>query len=88
VHDGITFERRGVPAAVVITEPFIGAARAMATFDGAPWFEWATMPHPTAELRGDAIATAAMLVVPVVESLLLQRTGGAFTVSDNTSGRA
>lgn len=86
MHDGITFERRGVPAAVVITDPFIGAARAMATFDGAPWFEWATMPHPTAELRGEAIAAAARLTVPVVERILLQR--GAFTFSDKTSGRA
>ena len=73
MHDGITFERRGVPAAVVITEPFAGAARAMAAFDGAPWFEWAMMPHPTADLRGDAIAAAAMRVVPVVEALLLGR---------------
>jgi hypothetical protein len=72
VHDGITFERRGLPAAVVITDPFIGAARAMAAFDGAPWFEWATMPHPTAELRGDAISAAAKLVVPVVEGILLK----------------
>jgi hypothetical protein len=71
VHDGITFERRGVPAAVIITEPFIGAARAMATFDGAPWLEWATMPHPTAELRGDDIRAAARRVVPVVERILL-----------------
>ena len=76
MHDGITFERRGIPAAVVITDPFVGAARAMATFDGAPWFEWATMPHPTAELRGDAIAVAARLTVPVVERIVLQRSGG------------
>ena len=60
----------------------------MAGFDGAPWFEWATMPHPTAELRGDAIAAAARLVVPAIERVLLQQTRGAFTVSDNTSGRA
>jgi len=71
VHDGVTIERRGVPAAVVITEPFAGAARAMASFDGAPAFRWATMPHPTAELAGAAIEVAAMLVVPVVEAILL-----------------
>jgi hypothetical protein len=71
VHDGITFERRGIAAAVVITEPFVGAARAMAALDGAPAFRWATMPHPTAELTGAAIEAAAMLVVPVVEAILL-----------------
>ena len=71
MHDAITFERRGVPAGVVITEPFVGAARAMASFDGAPAFRWATMPHPTAELTGAAIEAAAMLVVPVVEAILL-----------------
>jgi hypothetical protein len=43
----------------------------MATFDGAPAFRWATMPHPTAELIGGAIDTAAMLVVPVVEAIVL-----------------
>ena len=73
MHDGITFERRGIAAAVVITEPFAGAARAMATFDGAPAFRWATLPHPTAELRGDAIETAAQLVVPAVEAIVLGR---------------
>jgi len=71
VHDAITFERRGVPAGVVITEPFIGAARAMASFDGAPAFRWATMPHPTAELSGGSIDAAALLVVPVVEAIVL-----------------
>ena len=71
MHDGITFERRGVPSAVVITQPFVGTARAMAAFDGAPTFRWATMPHPTAELTGGAIDTAAMLVVPIVEAIVL-----------------
>ncbi|MEO5839573.1 MAG: hypothetical protein ABIQ73_01575 [Acidimicrobiales bacterium] len=71
MHDGITFERRGIAAAVVITDPFVGAARAMASFDGAPHFRWATMPHPTAELDGAAIDAAAMLVVPVVEAIVL-----------------
>jgi hypothetical protein len=73
VHDGISIERRGVPAAVVITQPFTGAARAMASFDGAPAFRWATMPHPTAELAGGAIDAAAMLVVPVIETIVLGR---------------
>jgi hypothetical protein len=71
VHDGITFERKGIPAAVIITEPFVGAARAMATFDGAPAFRWVTMPHPTAELSGGAIDTAATLVVPAIEAIVL-----------------
>ena len=71
MHDAITFERRGLPAGVVITEPFVGAARAMASFDGAPAFRWATMPHPTAELSGGAIDAAALLVAPVVEAIVL-----------------
>ena len=73
MHDGITFERRGIASAVVITEPFVGAARTMASFDGAPAFRWATMPHPTAELRDGAIAAAAGLVVPVIEAIVLGR---------------
>lgn len=56
---------------MVITEPFVGAARAMASFDGAPAFRWATLPHPTAELHGDAVDAAAMLVVPVIEAIVL-----------------
>ena len=62
-----------MPSAVIITEPFAGAARAMASFDGAPEFRWATMPHPTAELRGVAIDSAAMLAVPVIEAIVLGR---------------
>lgn len=71
MHDGIQFERRGVPAVVLVTEPFVGAARAMAALDGLPQFPFLTLPHPTAELRADAVRRAAHLVADQVVAILL-----------------
>ena len=52
MHDGIQLEQRGIASGVVVTEPFVGAARAMAALDGVPGYRFATVGHPTAELSG------------------------------------
>lgn len=71
MHDGTRLEQRGTPAGVIITEPFVGAARAMATRDGIPDYRFVTLPHPTAELRGDAVRAAAAFVAPQLAAILL-----------------
>jgi hypothetical protein len=63
VHDGIEFERRGVPAAVIVTEPFIGAAAATAALRGLAHYDVAVVPHPTAGLDDAAVADLARGVV-------------------------
>lgn len=71
MHDGIQFERRGVPAVVLVTEPFVGAARAMAALDGLPQFPFLTLPHPTAELHAHEVRRAAQLLADQVAAILL-----------------
>ena len=71
MHDGIQFERRGVPAVVFVTEPFVGAARAMAALDGLSQFPFLTLPHPTAELHADEVRRAAQLLADQVAATLL-----------------
>ena len=75
MHDGAQFELRNVPAVVVITEPFVGAGRAVAALDGLPDLAMVTLPHPTAELSRDGVAAAAAHVADEVAAILLGRAG-------------
>jgi hypothetical protein len=78
VHDGTQLEGRGVPSGVIVTEPFVDAARAMAARDGFADYRFVTLPHPTAELRGDDIRAAATRVAPQLEAILLGRSPSRF----------
>lgn len=71
MHDGITLERRGLPTAVIVTAPFVGAARAMARLDGDPDYPFAVVAHPVGDLTRDALRAMAAEVVDDVERLLL-----------------
>ena len=50
MHDGIQFEKQGVPAAVICTEPFITSGVAMAKIGGIPDYPFAVMDHPLGSL--------------------------------------
>jgi hypothetical protein len=73
VHDGITFERKGVPAAVICTEPFISSADAMAKLGGIPDYPYAVLPHPLGSLDDAGIRERASQVAPDVLRILLAR---------------
>ena len=67
--DGIVMEKLGVPSAVVVTEPFVSSARAMAVSHGVPDYPFVVMPHPiaatkTEKLRswGDQIVDQVVLI--------------------------
>jgi hypothetical protein len=77
VHDGIELERQGVITGVVVTEPFVGAARAMAALDGAPDYPFATVAHPTADLDGDALQRIAAHAAAQLDALLSSPPGSA-----------
>jgi hypothetical protein len=70
VHDGIEIERRGVPAAVIVTQPFVGAASAMAALDGLPDYPFAVVPHPTADLNTDGVAMVAAAALSQVLAIV------------------
>jgi hypothetical protein len=59
VHDAISAERLGIPAAGVITDRFLPTARTMAEFVGLPDYPVAVIAHPIsnnteAEIRAKA----------------------------------
>ena len=50
VHDTIEFEKRGIPAAVVITEAFRNAATFQFRSKGMDGHPFVVMPHPISNL--------------------------------------
>ena len=73
MHDGLALEKRGIATAVLLTEPFTPAGRAIAALDGVPEYEFAVLPHPTAGLAGPELVAVAKLAADQVESLLLPK---------------
>jgi hypothetical protein len=73
VLDAIGFEKRGVPAAVVITEPFVPTAEAMARLAGMPGYPYAVVGHPVGSLTPAEVAERADRIVDRIEALLLGR---------------
>jgi hypothetical protein len=51
VLDGIKLEKAGIPAAAIVTAPFVATARAMAVNWGVPSYEFLVTSHPIANLR-------------------------------------
>jgi hypothetical protein len=70
VADGVAFERRGVPAAVICSDAFTVTADAMAALKGASGYRYATTAHPVAVLTPDEVRKRAEEVLPVVVEIL------------------
>lgn len=68
--DAAIFEKRGVPAAGIITSPFKLTANSMAERHGFANFRYAVMPHPIGNLRPDQIRSRAEEVLPQVLAIL------------------
>jgi hypothetical protein len=71
VLDGIIFEKRGVPAASIITDVFLDTGRAMAETWGVPDYRFLAMPHPIANLTEEQLDQRAREMVPQIVELLL-----------------
>ena len=69
--DAISFEKRGIPAVVIVTEPFIPTAFAMAALAGLPGYPHAVIPHPVGSLSPLEIRARADAIAARVETLLL-----------------
>lgn len=63
-------EKLGVPTAVVVTQPFVSSAKAMALAHGIPDYPFAVIPHPIAATGGDELEERADRVVDEVVSIL------------------
>ena len=71
--DGIIFEKRGVPAASIVTDVFVATGRAMAEAWGVPDYKFLVMPHPIANLTEEQLDQRAREMVPQVVELLLDK---------------
>jgi hypothetical protein len=70
VHDGIEFEKRGVPAAVALTEPFQPTGELTAKIAGLAGYPFIVMPHPVSRLdRSQLHARAEEFAAPLVALL-------------------
>ncbi|MQA09861.1 MAG: hypothetical protein GEU98_15180 [Pseudonocardiaceae bacterium] len=70
VADGVLFEQRGIPAAVICSDAFRVTADAMAQMRGASGYHYVTTPHPVAILNPDEVRKRANEVLPEVVSIL------------------
>jgi len=71
VLDGIVFEKRGLPAASIITDVFEATGRAMAEAWGVPDYKYLAMPHPIANITEEQLDQRARESVPAIVDLLL-----------------
>ena len=69
--DGILFEKRGVPAASIVTDVFEATGRAMAEAWGVPDYKFLAMPHPIANLTEEQLDQRAQEMVPQIVDILL-----------------
>jgi hypothetical protein len=70
VADGTIFEKRGIPAATIVTAPFVRAADAMAKRHDFPDYKYAMMQHPIGNLKQDQIRERAEQVLPQILEIL------------------
>jgi hypothetical protein len=81
VHDAVRLERRGIPTAVVGTEPFLDEALEQARVLGMPDLRIVTVGHPVQLLSRQQVQELADLAL---EAILARLTaGGSGTVSRN-----
>ena len=70
VHDAVRLERRGLPTAVVGTEPFLDEALEQAHVLGMPGYPIVLVPHPVQLLSREELMALADDAFPSIEALL------------------
>ena len=63
VHDTIEFEKRGIPAAVIITQAFRNAAVFQFKSKGMEGHAYIEMPHPVSNLPADDMRVVTLKTV-------------------------
>jgi hypothetical protein len=71
VHDAARLEARGIPTAVVGTEPFLDEALEQARLLGLPNYPVALVAHPVQLLTEAELETLADEAFPRIEELLV-----------------
>jgi hypothetical protein len=73
LHDAIAAERRGIPAAAVMTDRFVRSAEVVAQVNGLPDYPFAVIAHPVANDSDMALAAKAQIAAEQVVRILTQR---------------
>jgi len=68
-------EELGVPAVVIITQPFVSSAQAMAVAHGLPDYPFVVIPHPIAATARNTLQGWADQVTDQVVGIFLHTTG-------------
>jgi hypothetical protein len=75
LHDGIEYEKRGIPTCVVVTERFETTADLTAKMAGMPGYQYAMIPHPISRASAEALKERAQAAIERVVELLVERPG-------------
>ena len=72
MHDALAAERRGIPAAAVMTDRFVPTADAVIEVNGMQSYPYVVIPHPIAsdsdaELQAKAEASIARIVAVLTD---------------------
>ncbi len=70
VHDTVEFEKRGIPATVIITEAFKNTAVFQFRAKGMEGHSYVQLPHPVSSLTREAMRELTLRVVDEVASQL------------------
>jgi hypothetical protein len=70
VHDGIEFDKAGLPTAAIITDQFIVTGQAIARAAGIPDYPYIVMHHPLSNLTEAELRERARELAPVVVQVL------------------
>jgi hypothetical protein len=73
MHDALAAERRGIPAAAVMTDRFIATAEAVVQVNGLASYPFVVIPHPIASDRDDELRVKAEASVARIVTVLTER---------------
>jgi hypothetical protein len=74
LHDAVIFEGLGVPAMLLITEPFIPIVAAFGSTVGVEDYPAVAVPHPVSSLDDDGLRKLASTVIDEAEARLIPPT--------------
>lgn len=75
MHDAVQFERLGIPATLVMTDPFQGLAARFGATLGASTYPAVMVPHPVSTKNEAYLAALADRVAPAVAQRLQPSAG-------------
>ena len=73
MHDAITVEKAGKPAALICTEPFTPTAKSIAKIRGIADYPFAIVTHPVGTVDSDGVMGRARQALPRVMEILLSK---------------